>query len=100
MEQQEEIQEAMEEFRLIKREFQELAKSKGWDRLRKYAEAQLGQRRTERENMSGSLDVMIASEYLNGEISGIRLFMSFPEILISDFDEQLEELKEVLKDDS
>lgn len=72
---------------------------KGWVRLAKYADAQIGQRRTQRESMSGSLDKLIESEFLNGEISGIHTFMNFPDILINDFEEQLDELKEVLKNE-
>lgn len=100
MEQEEEVRAAMEELRVIRQEFQALAKLAGWVRLREYADAQIGQRRVQRENMSGSLDKMIESEFLNGEIAGIRTFMNLPDILITDFEEQLDELKEVLKDDS
>lgn len=94
-----ELQEAMEELRQIRQEFQELVKCKGWDRLHSYGESQLEYRRQQREGMSGSLDKMIESEFINGEVSGIRLFLQFPEILMNDFDEQLQELIEESKDD-
>ena len=77
--------------------FKELVNSQGWEQLAEFAEAQLINRRLMRESPAQGFDGLIHDEFLKGEISGIALFMRFPEIIEEDFTSQLDELKEVLE---
>jgi hypothetical protein len=45
-----------------------------------------------------SLDAMIANATTDAEVSGIRLFLKLPELAIDDFEGQLDELKEEVRD--
>jgi hypothetical protein len=88
----------MEELRKIVQEFQALLKSPGWDRLVEYGEAQIAGREGSKVMPAHSLDAMIANATTDAEVSGIRLFLKLPELAISDFESQLDELKEEVRD--
>lgn len=78
------------------REFQELSKSPGWERLVEYAEKQMEHRDVGLHAQAEGLDSCIRDEFVKGEIAGIRLFLKIPEAVVRDYTEQLTELKEVL----
>jgi len=44
------------------------------------------------------LDGMIQKEFVNGELSGIRLFLAMPELIITDFEDQVTEIREEIED--
>jgi len=48
---------------------------------------------------SDGLDKCIANEFVKGENAGIQLFMNIPSVVIEDFESQLDDIKEEIKDD-
>ena len=80
------------------REFQELSKSPGWERLVDYARKQVESRKVQLQAPPSGMDALIVKTYAEGEVAGIELFARIPEIVISDMTEQLDELKEVVND--
>jgi len=55
-------------------------------------------RKFRRDEPGRGLDHLVEKEYLNGEIAGIQLFTRMPELIIEDFEQTLDELKEDLND--
>lgn len=88
----------MEDLRQIVREFRELLNSPGWARLVDYGDGQVNGREGSKVLPAQSLDHMIHNATTDAEVSGIRLFFKLPELAIADFESQLEELKEEVKD--
>ena len=88
----------MEDLRKIVQEFQALLSSPGWARLVEYGEAQIHGRESSKILPAASLDDMIKNATTDAEVSGIRLFLKLPELAIADFESQLEELKEEVRD--
>lgn len=80
-------------------ECQELLKHPGWAQLVKFADGQIGARKSQRDEPGRGLDHLVAKEFLNGEISGIELFVKMPELIIEDFTQTLDELKEMMNND-
>ena len=95
---QEAQRQEMEDLRKIVQEFQELLNYPGWARLVEYGEGQIGGREGSKTLPVTSLDAMIANATVDAEVSGIRLFFKLPELAIADFEGQLDELKEGVKD--
>ena len=88
----------MEDLRKIVQEFQALLSYPGWVRLVEYGEGQMSGREGSKILPVSSLDAMIANATIDAEVSGIRLFFNLPELAIADFESQLDELKEEVKD--
>ena len=64
-------------------QFRSLVKSRGWEQLVEYGNAQVAFRTNELIlNPSTSLADLANQEYLKGEIAGIRLFLSMPDTII------------------
>lgn len=78
------------------REFQELLKFPGWAQLVSYANGQVEAREAQMRMPAEGLDHLIQKEALNGEVTGINLFINIPAVVIEDYEVQLKELKEVL----
>jgi hypothetical protein len=95
---QDQQRQEMEDLRKIVQEFQALLNSPGWDRLVEYGEGQIAGREGSKVLPVDSLDAMIANATTDAEVSGIRLFLKLPELAIADFESQLDELKEEVKD--
>jgi hypothetical protein len=70
--------------------YQNLVRSQAWEELVKIGEGQLNVRKNMLESMSVRTQEDIADyNFAKGEIGGIKLFLSFPDLLI-------EEAKEIL----
>jgi hypothetical protein len=83
------------ELRKIVRECQELCKCQGWVQLGNYAAEQIKHRESQQALQATGMDDLVKKEFVNGELSGIRLFLAMPELIIADFEEQLmEDLEE------
>lgn len=96
---QEAQRQEMEELRQIVREFRELLNSPGWGRLVEYGEGQINGRVGSKVAPVEGLDHMIKNAITDAEVEGVRLFLKLPELAIEDFESQLTELKEEVKDD-
>lgn len=83
----------------MQQEFRELRKCQGWDRLGKFGKAQIDGRMKLILTPAKGLDALIEHEGVKGEISGISLFMKFPDLIEADFSEQIELKKEEIKAD-
>lgn len=92
---EEQPQVLLEELHKARREFQELLKSQGWDRLSRAMEDQLTARRNTLElTPLKSMDEVLEQEYKKGEISMLRLVLTLPGTVIETTTEQIKEIED------
>lgn len=79
--------------------FRELLNSRGWDLLLDIAKAQIEARKNLLLQRAKGIDGAFELEYAKGEIAGIEIFTRIPSTALEDLEEQLETIKEQLKEE-
>jgi len=93
------VREQMEEVRKTLREFQELLDSTGWARLVEVLEGQIAARVQLIRQPAEGFDGLVKQEFAKGEAAALELCKLLPERIVEDFQQQLDELKEEVKED-